>query len=254
MVFEHLKNCFFFPHIKIRGLREKQFLMFYHNKHYKSFLFFLFMIVIDIETSGLDFMKNGIISIGAIDFNNPDNFFYEECRIDDEDEITEGAMKINGFGEEEFRSRDKQSQEELIKNFYGWLEKQEVKMLAGHNVGFFDLNFIKQKAEKYGVKIKSRYRNLDLCSVSQTLYFQVNKRFLLDELNENAMNLSKVLEFCGLSDDRISFEENKVKRDGKPHNSLEDAKLAAECFSRLINGKDLFKEFSKFPVPNYLRR
>ena len=56
------------------------------------------------------------------------------------------------------------------------------------------------------------------------------------------MNLPNILKFCGILDNR-----NK-------HNALEDAKLTAECFSRLLNGKVLFNEYEKYPVPNYLMK
>jgi len=212
------------------------------------------MIILDIETSGLDFMKNGICSIGALCFDNVNEKFYEECKIDDEDDISKGAMKINRFTEEDFRDKTKQTQEELIEKFFDWLEKQEDKMLAGHNIGFFDLNFLKKKAEKYGIQIKSRYRSLDLCSVAQFRYFQVYSKFLLDDYKENSMNLSEILKFCGMKDERIKLDKDDIIKEGKPHNALEDAELEAECFFRLMNGKPLFEEYAKFSVPEYLKK
>ena len=212
------------------------------------------MIVVDIETTGLDYWKHGIVSIGALCFDNPEEHFYEECRIDDEDEITKEALEINGFGEQEVRSKEKQSQKELIKRFYKWVDKQPNRILAGHNVGFFDLNFLKARAQKYGIKIKTRFRSMDLCTCAQTRYFQINNKLLLDDFGENAMNLSSVLEFCGIPDERILFHEQKKVKDGKAHNALEDCKLEAECFSRLLQGKSLFPEYKQFPIPEYLKQ
>ncbi len=45
----------------------------------------------------------------------------------------------------------------------------------------------------------------------------------------------------------------KLLRRGLPHNALTDAKLTAECFSRIVYGKNLLEEFKKFPIPEYLR-
>jgi len=211
------------------------------------------MIIIDIETTGVNFWENGILSIGALCFDNPEKQFYGECRIDEDDIITEDALKINGFTREEITNKEKQTQEELVKSFFKWLEKQDTRILAGHNVGFFDLNFIKTKAKKYNLNIKTRYRSLDLCSVAQTRYFQINGKFLLDDYKENAMSLPEVLRFCGIKDKRIEIRDGKLIKQGKKHNALEDCRLEAECFSRLLSGKGLFEEYNKFPIPDYLK-
>ena len=212
------------------------------------------MIILDIETSGVDINKNGIVSVGALCLDNPEQTFYQKCRLDDEDEIVEEAMKINGFNEEEMRDKNKQSQKELIEKFFQWIDKQEIRILAGHNVGFFDINFLKYKAQKYNIKIKTRYRSFDLCSAAQTIYFQIYGKFLLDDYKENAMGLSKILEFCGIPDQRIKFDNQTLVKEGKTHNALEDAKLEAECFSRLLTGKNLLPEFKKFPVPEHFKQ
>jgi len=163
------------------------------------------MIVLDIETSGLDHDKCGVISIGALCFDEPEKTFYQECKIDDDEEVQEGAMKINGLSEEEMRDKNKQSQKQLINNFYRW-------------------------------------------------HIQINGKFLLDENRENAMGLSRILEFCGIPDKRIGLKESEVEKEGESHNALEDARLEAECFSRLIYGKRLFSEFKRYPIPEELAK
>jgi DNA polymerase III epsilon subunit-like protein len=47
------------------------------------------MIVFDIETTGFDADKCAIVSIGALDFFNPENTFYQEAKIDADDKILE---------------------------------------------------------------------------------------------------------------------------------------------------------------------
>jgi len=59
------------------------------------------MIMVDVETTGVDAKKNSIISIGAVDFSNPQNQFYKECRIWEGAEITQQALYINGFTKED---------------------------------------------------------------------------------------------------------------------------------------------------------
>ncbi len=198
------------------------------------------MIVVDIETSGLYPERHGIWQIGALDFYNPRNTFLEESRIDDEDEATEGAAKIHGKSEEYLRNRDKQSQKQLLENFFNWTGKVDIKNCICQNPQF-DIGFISYKARKYSLKLPFHYRVFDLHSIASKVYHDSHGDFLMEE-NHSGMGLSKTLELCGLQDNR------------KEHNALEDAKLTAECFSRIINGKSLFKEFSQYKIPDYLTR
>ena len=39
------------------------------------------MVAIDIEASGVNYEKNSIVSLGAIDMSDPGRRFYGECRI-----------------------------------------------------------------------------------------------------------------------------------------------------------------------------
>jgi DNA polymerase III epsilon subunit-like protein len=39
------------------------------------------MIFVDLETTGTDTRSHGILSIGAIEYENPDNQFYGECQL-----------------------------------------------------------------------------------------------------------------------------------------------------------------------------
>ena len=55
------------------------------------------MIVVDLETSGALPNKNSILSIGAIELNNPDNTFYGECKLRDSAIVDTKALEINGF-------------------------------------------------------------------------------------------------------------------------------------------------------------
>ncbi len=198
------------------------------------------MIVLDIETSGLDKVKSGIWQMGAIDLTNPDNYFLEEAKIDDEDIVTREALKIIGKSESELRDNSKQSQHQMIKNFFDWIEKRPIKNFLCQNP-VFDVAIVEIKANKYKLKIPFHYRSFDLHNFAQAKYFEVNSQFLIKEAHSD-MGLSNILVFCGMKDNRES------------HNALEDCKLTAECFSRLVYGKNLFPEYSKFKLPDYLKK
>ncbi|MDP1729393.1 MAG: exonuclease domain-containing protein, partial [archaeon] len=129
------------------------------------------MIVVDIETSGnFEPNKNGIWQIGAVDFENPQNIFLEESRIDDKDCIEDGALKVTGKTTEELRDKSKQSQKQLLQNFFEWVSKIENKTLVAHNTPF-DYGFLFLRAKKYGLEFPFSYRTFDLHVFAVAKYF-----------------------------------------------------------------------------------
>jgi len=201
------------------------------------------MIVVDIETSGVHLAKSGIWQIGAVDFDNPKRQFFQEARIDDDDIIFEkGKVKlfeIIGKTEEELRDKTKQSQKEMLEKFFKWCEKSKIKNFMCENPQF-DVAFLEIRALKYGLKFPFHYRAFDFHSIAQTKHLEIEGKFLIK--NDCSAGLNSLMPFCGIKDER-GF-----------HNALEDAKLTAECFSRVLKGKNLLEEFEKFPIPEYLKQ
>lgn len=208
------------------------------------------MIVVDIETSGVDFLQCGIWQIGAIDLNCPTDFFLQEAMIDKSDIVEEEALKVIGKTEEALRDRTKQPQKQLLKNFFGWISSKKNKTLVAHNTPF-DYGFLVSKASKYRITVPFHHRTFDLHVIAAMKYFEINHQFLLEN-GKSAMNLSKVMEFCGMHDKRIRLTEGNVEKEGNPHNALEDAKLEAECLWRILYGKKLFDDYIAFNIPSYL--
>ena len=58
------------------------------------------MIIIDVETTGLDPERCSLVSIGAVDFSCPERQFYGECQAWDGAEVSADALAINGFTKE----------------------------------------------------------------------------------------------------------------------------------------------------------
>jgi DNA polymerase III epsilon subunit-like protein len=213
------------------------------------------MIVLDIETSGGNPIEHGIWQIGAVDLNTMEEFL-EEGRIDDEDKISEEALMIIGKEKEELRDKNKQSQKELLKNFFKWLEERKMKNLLCH-LPEFDQGFLRRKMLKYFKEDPfwpDFHRAFDLHTIAQVKFFELNGKFLTKEDNNSDMGLGNILKLCGIEDKRKRLENGKISKEGKPHNALEDAKLEAECFSRLMFGKNLFPEFDKFEIPEELKK
>ncbi len=198
------------------------------------------MVVLDIETSGLDVEENGILSIGAIDMGSK-SFFYEECRVREGEKIDPGALEVNGFTLDECRDKSKQSTRDLIQHFESWLDSRQIKMIGGLHVAAFDVPFLNRKATQVGLRFRLHKRSIDLHSIAYAKMQELGKVVPMTD-GWSVMDTDFIHPFCGLP------------KEPRPHNGLNGAKWEAESFSRLMRGKGLFKEFSRYPLPDYLKK
>ena len=209
------------------------------------------MIVVDLEMSGMDYEKCGIVQIGAIDLDSKEEFL-ENCHLDEEDKIINEpnlehtVLDTLGMTEEQLRDSNKQNQKEILEHFFEWCKKTNTKnFICFHPHA--DIAFLEHKARKYNLKFPFlSYKAWDLHSIAQMVYFQLNREFSFkdkDGQKQSAMNLKATLKLAGIEDKRA---EN--------HNALEDARLTAEAFFRLVYGKNLLEEYANFPVPEYLTK
>lgn len=193
------------------------------------------MIVVDMESSGVDPHKNSLLSVGAYEFENVRNKFYEECRVWEGAHIDDEALTINGFSREEATSNKKQKDEELLLQFLAWAESCEEKTIAGQNPSS-DRDFLKYTAERYHINWPFAHRTIDLHSIC---YFHMVRRGITLPIKNkhSALNLDSILEYVGMPSEP------------KPHNGLMGAKVEAEAFQRLFYEKPMFPEFMKYPIP-----
>ena len=196
------------------------------------------MIVIDVETSGTNPYKHSILSIGAVDFSNPERQFYQECRIEKDKEYTEEALNVNGFKKEELNDPKKSSLEQVLNEFLEWIKPVEDKTIGGHNVNF-DAGFLNYSLKRYNIDFSFGHRVLDTHSL---VYASILSRGLKIPLkNEKTdINSDYVFNYVGLPSEP------------KPHNALNGAKMEAEALSRLIFGRKLLKEYDEYNIPEYL--
>ena len=95
------------------------------------------------------------------------------------------------------------------------------------------------------------YRAIDIQTVAQIRFLKENGKFKTKE-GKNDMHLSAVMEMCKIKDPRKRIAGGKIIKEGTPHNALEDAKLTAECFSRIVYGKKLLNKYLEYEMPQYL--
>ncbi len=198
------------------------------------------MLIIDIETSGTDVRTHGLVSIGAIEFENPTNTFYGECYLPKNKKIDKEALPVIGFDESVLRDDTRQTPYVLLKSFIEWMSDIDDRTPAGLHVAAFDLLFLERLADEYDLNWPLGNRSVDLHSL---MYAQLKKH---DPKNYELQNQrskiygAMIQKYCGLPEVP------------KPHNALTDAMWEAECFSRLLYGKNLLPEFANHPIPDTL--
>ena len=193
------------------------------------------MIVTDIEATGLDAQKCSILSIGAINFDNPTEQFYEECRAFDGAEFLDEALSVNGYTLEQAVDTRKQSEAELIKRFSAWVAKQNTtKIIAGQFISA-DIEYLRAACERAKIEYFFPRHFIDLHSVS---YAEHLKRGVPIPTNNGkpSLRLDETLKYLGMP------------TEPRPHIAINGAKLEAEAFSRIIFGKQLLEEYKKYPL------
>ncbi len=192
------------------------------------------MLVVDVETTGLDTKECSILSIGALDFDNPSNQFYIECQVFSGARIAQQALEVNGFTEEQINDSSKPTVEGAVKKFLAWVETCSSKIIGGEN-SWFDREFLIHSCRRFGIKWPLNYaRSVDLHT---TCYNHLLRRGESPEKDGlSILRLNSILEYTGLP------------QEPDPHNALTGAKMSAEAFSRLLYGKPLLDEFKRYPL------
>lgn len=194
------------------------------------------MIVLDVESTGLIPERCSILSLGAVDLEDPTNQFYDECRIWDGAHVTEDALKINGFSKEEIEDPAKKSEAELVAAFIAWAcDRPRDRTLAAQNVSF-DLEFVQAAAHRAGIESPFGKRTLDVHSL---VWMHMTGRGIEPPIDNHhsAISLDVALRYAG------------VPEEPKPHNALTGALCHAEVISRIVYTKKTFPEFSAYDIP-----
>ncbi|MBP7741676.1 MAG: 3'-5' exonuclease [Candidatus Pacebacteria bacterium] len=194
------------------------------------------MIVLDVESSGLSPRHHSIVSLGALDLDDPTNQFYDECRVWDGGKIEDEALAINGFSREEVTDLARKSEAELITAFIAWAcDRPTNRMLAAQNPSF-DLEFVQAACERAGIDCPFGKRTLDVHTLVW-LHMTANGVTPPEAKHRSAINLDFALRYCG------------IPEEPKPHNALTGALCHAEVISRIAYTRKTLPEFTNFDIP-----
>lgn len=195
------------------------------------------MLIVDVEASGTEYSKHSMVSLGALDFNNPENRFYGECRIWEGAHIMPEALAVCGYSEAEITDPSKKTEGELVREFLEWSQHLSDRTLAGQNVSF-DRDFIKAAAFREGLAWDLAYRTVDTHTLCWMHIVKRGKNVPIDpQTRRSALDLDAVLQYCGIPEEPM------------PHNALTGALSHAEVISRLLYDKKLLPEFSQYDIP-----
>jgi len=196
------------------------------------------MIVLDLETTGLEIDGDQIVSIGAVDFLNPSRTFYEECRVSPDITLSDEVLTIIGLPLPALMDQGKPTVKDVTGRFIRWASSCQERTLAGENP-WFDVMFLRRATRESHLDWTFGHRYVDLHSISYASLLRANR--LPQKANgDSDLGLDRTLEYVGLE-----------RRSG-PHNALNDAKLEAEALSRLIFAKSLLGEYAHHPIPSHL--
>jgi DNA polymerase III epsilon subunit-like protein len=194
------------------------------------------MIIVDVETTGTEGDVHSLVSIGAVDFLNPERRYYRECRIFDGAEIMPKALEVNGMSMEEINDPEKMSDKEMVEEFLEWASESKSIMLAGHNLAMFDFAFIRATCERNHLNFPFPRRTLDLHTVCFSHMMMTGVEPPMED-GKSLLNSDRVLKYCGLP------------AEPKPHIAINGATYEAEVFSRLLRNQNLLKEFKEYRIP-----
>lgn len=184
------------------------------------------MIILDIETGGLDPQKNALLSIGAVDYDNGDEF-YIESRAMWQSQLDAKALEVNGFTLEQALDINKPTPIEAYIKFQSWAAGRHG-LLAGQQVGSLDIPFLRDIHAAIERLVNGEcnppvptvidgflpwqfgYRSVDLHSVAFAKFGK-------------SMSLDGILQAVGLAPEP------------KPHNALTGARLERDAFKRILS-------------------
>jgi DNA polymerase III epsilon subunit-like protein len=195
------------------------------------------MLIIDIEATGTNADKHSIVSIGALDLQNPTHRFYGECRLWAGAHVMDEALVVNGFTLEQINDPAKMSEAELVTQFMEWTWTLPDRTPAGQNVSF-DRAYLVAACARAGIQFDLPFRTVDAHSLGLMHMVKRGQTPPFDIVHKHsALNLDGVMNYCGIPDEP------------DPHNALTGALSHAEVVSRLLYDKKLLPEFSQFEIP-----
>ncbi len=172
------------------------------------------LIALDVETTGLDPQTCSIVSIGAVHVASGKEF-YIECAPWLGAEVSDGALKVNGFTHEYLNTLTL-NEEGAIMQFLTWVSNFGLApLMLAHNSAF-DKSFIAEACKRAGLTSPFGFRTVDVHSI---VYAHMVRTVITPP---TTLSLNKCLEYLGLPVEPT------------PHNALTGAKCNVALWQKVI--------------------
>lgn len=193
------------------------------------------MIILDVETTGTNPDWHSLVSIGALDFDKPEERFYEECRIWDGAHVDPAALEVNGYSQADIKDSTKKSEGEIVANFLRWLLGRAEILIGGQNP-FFDTGFVEAAAHRNHLNFTLAHRIIDLHTIC---FFHMVRRGRTAPMKNKKSDINSdfIMNYVG------------IPAEPKPHIAINGALWEAEAFSRFLHERPLFEQFKKYKIP-----
>jgi DNA polymerase-3 subunit epsilon len=178
------------------------------------------IVIIDVETGGLNPVEHSILSLGAVILNEGEivDKFLATVK-EPEVSVTDSALKVNGFTKEKIE-KEGHEPSKVIMEFESFLLRNDFSedkiVLAGHNVGF-DVSFLKRLYGFTSSKFEKRFSHRCLDTQTGALLLKYAGR-----ISTEATSLDALCSAFGI----------RGRAKGSAHNALQDAELTAELLKR----------------------
>lgn len=176
------------------------------------------MIVIDLETTGLDEKECGIASIGAVSWPEGEEY-YIEPQILPEAKIEKKALAVNGFTEKSLYDPEKPYIADAINDFNDWTMHAKDRIIGSWNA-LFEVKFLKVAYGQGGIEWNYGYRVSDLHSLTYGM-MQAIDDFVPMHNGVGTVGLNYARKHYGLPPEP------------EPHNALTGAQSALDVWNHL---------------------
>jgi DNA polymerase III epsilon subunit family exonuclease len=169
------------------------------------------LLVIDVETTGLDPSHDSIIQLSACLLSRRDlgEELHFTSRIQPTTAVSDSARLIHGISDEELR--DAPALPDVVRAFDAFVPHDVI--LCGHNVGF-DVSFLRSAYERAGIQFAFDYHSLDIWSIA---FFVLGAR----EVKLQNYSLNSLCSLFGIQRDRY-------------HDALQDVRVSSMILRHLF--------------------